>query len=298
MALIVCCPKCGESKEHPETVVGHTLQCPGCDTRFTVARAPGRGNVAVVVSGEVRLGPRLKTSGLAAAGLVAGIAAVFALGVGGVLVGLIGGAVAGLIGGAVGLVLGIVGLRQIGGDPQLKGRGLAIGGIATSASGLVLGLVLILLGETIWYAITEPPDEATRRIFVALDAALDRYYDDWGKFPWTAGTSDGRMGEVDARKGLRPAKGAPDDAAAALFAALNLRMKRGPYIPNAGMRILEKSSGPVRPPVLGGGASYRVYCDGWGRPIHYDPPPPGAKKPLLASDGEDPDDPDDNLTNE
>jgi hypothetical protein len=290
MALIVCCPKCGESKEHPETVVGRTLQCPGCDTRFTVARAPGRGNVAVVVSGEVRVGRRLKTSGLAAAGLAAGIAAVFALGVGGVLVGLIGGAVAGLIGGAVGLVLGIVGLRQIGGDPQLKGRGLAIGGIATSASGIVLGLVLILLGETIWYAITEPPDEATQRIFVALDAALDRYYDDWGKFPWTADTSDGLMGQVDARKGLRPAKGADDDAAAALFAALNLRMsgKRGPYIPNAGMRILEKNSG---------GVSYRVYCDGWGRPIHYDPPPRGAKKPLLASDGEDPDDPDDSLTN-
>jgi len=290
MALIVCCPKCGESKEHPETIVGRTLQCPGCDTRFTVARAPGRGNMAVVVSGEVRVGPRLKTSGLAAAALVAGIAAVFGLGVGGVLVGLLGGAVAGLIGGAVGLVLGIVGLRQIGGDPQLKGRGLAIGGLATSASGIVLGLVLILLGQTIWYAITEPPDGATRRIFVALDAALDRYYDDWGKFPWTADTSDGLMGQVDARKGLRPAKGADDDAAAALFAALNLRMsgKRGPYIPNAGMRILEKNSG---------GASYRVYGDGWGRPIHYDPPPRGAKKPLLASDGEDPDDPNDNLTN-
>ena len=72
-------------------------------------------------------------------------------------------------------------------------------------------------------------------------------------------------------------------------AALNLRMKRGPYVPNAGMRILEKDSG---------GVSYRVYCDGWGRPIHYEPPPRGAKKPLLESDGQDPDDPDDNLTNQ
>jgi hypothetical protein len=291
MALIVRCPKCGETKEHPETIVGHTLQCPGCDARFTVAGAPGRGNVAVVVSGEVRLARRLKTSGLAAAALVAGVVAFLALGVGGVLVGLSGGAVAGLLGGAVGLVLGIVGLGQIGGDPQLKGRGLAIGGIAMSASGIVLGLVLILFGQMIWYAITEPPDEATQRIFVALDVALDRYYDDWKKFPWTADTFDGLMGQVDARKGLRPAKDADDDAAAVLFAALNLRMsgKRGPYIPNAGMRILEKNSG---------GVSYRVYCDGWGRPIYYDPPPRGAKKPLLESDGEDPDDPDDNLTNQ
>ncbi|MBE3096808.1 MAG: hypothetical protein IMZ44_06710 [Planctomycetes bacterium] len=289
MALIVRCPKCGETKEHPETIVGHTLQCPGCDARFTVAKAPGRGNVAVVVSGAVRVGPRFKTSGLAAAALAAGMAAVFAVGVCGVLVGLTGGAVAGLLGGAVGLVLGIVGLGKIGGDPQLKGRGLAIGGIAMSATGIVLGLVLILFGETIWYAITEPPDEATQRIFVALDAALGRYYDDWKKFPWTADTSDGLMGEVDARKGLRPAKGAADDAAAVLFAALNLRMQRGPYVPNAGMRILEKNSG---------GASYRVYCDGWGRLIHYDLPPRGVKKPLLESDGQDPDDPDDNLTNE
>lgn len=289
MALIVRCPKCGETKEHPETIVGRNLQCPGCDARFTVAKAPGRGNVAVVVSGEVRLGPRLKTSGLAAAALAAGIAAFFGLGVGGALVGLLAGAIAGILGGAVGLVLGIVGLGQISGDPQLKGRGLAIGGIATSASGIVLGLVLILFGRTIWYAITEPPDEATRRIFVALDAALGRYYDDWKKFPWTTDTSDGLMGEVDARKGLRPAKDAADDAAAVLFAALNLRMKRGPYIPNADMRILEKNAG---------GASYRVYCDGWGRPIHYDPPPRGTKKPLLESDGEDPDDPDDNLTNQ
>jgi hypothetical protein len=283
MALLVRCPKCGETKEHPETVIGRILQCPGCDLSFLVAKAPDRGNYAHVVPTSrlgrgqrvygLQTGPR--TSRLATASLVAGLVGFVTLGVGGV----------------VGLGLGLLGLRRISGNRQLKGRGLAVGGIGVSAVSIVLGLAVILFGQSIWYALTEPPDEATLRVLASLDAALQRYHEDWGKYPWIENAADGLMGAVDPdpKKNLRPAKGAPDDAEALLFAALNLRAKRGPYIPNAGMLILEEESD---------GKRYRVYCDGWGRPIHFGPPKPGDKKPLLESDGPDPDDPDDDLTNE
>ncbi|MBM4016724.1 MAG: DUF4190 domain-containing protein [Planctomycetes bacterium] len=303
MALLVRCPKCGETKEYPETIVGHALRCPGCDLRFLVAGKPDRGNYAVVrpVSGRVRggddipLGPR--TSVLAAASLVLGIAGPLALGVVGAACLVLG--ILSMpaclwmcnpgVAGVAGLVLGILGLRRIGTDRNLGGRGLAKAGIALSAVSVVLGLTIVVAGERIWWALTEPPADATSRMFSQLDAALQRYSDDWGRFPWTADTPDGLMGAADPKKGLRPAAGTDDDAAALLFAALNLRQKRGPYIANAGMRILEKGSG---------GASYRVYCDGWGRPIRYGPPEGDGKKPLLESEGADPDDQYDNLTNE
>jgi hypothetical protein len=280
MALMVRCPKCGETKEHPETVIGKTLLCPGCDQRYYVARQPDHGNYAVVKpilgKGEAGLPPELRgppTSITAVLSLILGLAGFVTLGVGGL----------------VGLVLGILGLGKTG-EGMMKGRPLAIAGIVTGVLSIVGWLVVFLAGDAIWDAFTKP-DVTTQRTFAALDAALDRYHDDWGKFPWTETTPDGLMGAVDEtpKKSLRPAKGAPDDAEALLYAALNCRLKRGPYVTGANLLTLEKEFKGVR---------YRVYCDGWGRPLNYDVPESGMKKPLLTSDGPDPDDPDGQMTNE
>jgi len=280
MALLVRCPKCGEKVKHPETILGQTLQCPGCDLWFLVIKPPSRGNYAIIKpvsgTGKVVLPPELRgtpTSASAAASLIAGLLGIPTLGV----IGL------------AGLALGILGLRKTAGG-AMKGRALAIAGIVTSAVGILLGIVALVAGDEIWDAFTKP-DLKTRQTFAALDAALSRYQGDWGKFPWIENTVDGVMGAVDdtPEKGLRPAKGTHDDAAALLYAAINCRLKRGPYALGACLMTLEKEAGGVR---------YRVYCDGWGRPIRYALPNHGMKKPLLESDGEIPGDPEGQLTNE
>lgn len=280
MALMVRCPKCGETKEHPETVIGQTLQCPGCDQRYYVAKQPARGNYAVVkpITGSGKAGLPIELRGSPTC-----ITAVLSL-----ILGLVGFATFGL-GGLVGLVLGILSLRKTAGG-MMKGRAAALAGIATGVLSIVAWVVVFVAGDAIWEAFTKP-DAVTRQTFVALDDALKRYQDDWGKFPWTETTPDGLMGAVDEtpKKSLRPAKGTPDDAAALLYAALNCRIKRGPYIAGGRLMTLEKEANGVR---------YRVFCDGWSHPIHYDVPGHGMKKPLLTSDGPDPDAPDGQLTNE
>ena len=280
MALLVRCPKCGETKEHPETILGRVIQCPGCDQRYLVAKPPERGNYAVVKavsgSGKGGLPPELRGPPMC-------ITAVLSL-----LLGLVGFVTFGL-GGLAGLVLGILGLRKTA-DGMKRGRPLAVAGIATGALSVVAWVVVLVAGNAIWEAFTKP-DEVTRQTFAALDVALGRYRDDYGKFPWIEDTPDGLMGAVNdtPKESLRPAKGNPDDAEAVLYAALNCTLKRGPYIRGGHLMSIEREAGGVR---------YRVFCDGWGRPIHYDVPNPGTKKPLLESDGGDPDDPSENLTNE
>ena len=280
MALLVRCPKCGETKEHPETILGRVIQCTGCDQRYLVAKLPERGNYAIVraVSGSDKGGlpPELRGPPMC-------IAAVLSL-----LFGLMGFVTFGL-GGLVGLVLGILSIRKTG-EGMMRGRPLAVAGIATGALSVVAWVAVLVAGNAIWEAFTKP-DGATRQTFAALDAALGRYRDDYGKFPWIEDTPDGLMGAVNdtPKKSLRPAKGKPDDAEAVLYAALNCTLKRGPYIRGGHLMSIEREAGGVR---------YRVFCDGWGRPIHYDVPNPGTKKPLLESDGGDPDDPSENLTNE
>ncbi|MCX5682737.1 MAG: DUF4190 domain-containing protein [Planctomycetota bacterium] len=280
MSLMVRCPKCGETKEHPETVIGKTLVCPGCDQRYYVAKQPARGNYAVVkaITGSGRAGLPIELRGAPMS-----LLAVLSL-----VLGLVGFATFG-VGGLVGLVLGILGLRKTAGGMK-RGRGLAIAGMVIGALSIVGWGVVYVAGDAIWSAFTKP-DAVTQQTFVALDAALDRYQDDWGKFPWIETTPDGLMGAVDEspKKNLRPAKGTPDDAAALLYAALNCRLKRGPYATGARLMSIGREAN---------GVHYRLYCDGWGRPIHYDVPEHGKKKPLLTSEGPDLGDQGDQLTND
>jgi len=280
MALMVRCPKCGETKEHPETILGQVLQCSSCDQRFLVVKVPARGNYAIVKpilgSGKALLPPELRgppTCITAALSLILGLAGFVTLGVGGL----------------VALVLGLLSIKKTG-EGMMKGRGLAVAGMVIGALSIAAWVVVGIAGDAIWDAFTKP-DQVTRQTLAALDAALDRYHDDWGKFPWIDTTPDGLMGAVDdnPKKGVRPMKGKPDDAEALLYAALNMRQKHGPYVTGRALMSLEKEANGVR---------YRLYCDGWGRPLNYDVPESGKRKPLLESGGENPEDTSGHLTNE
>jgi len=150
----------------------------------------------------------------------------------------------------------------------------------------------------------------TVRILAALDAALQRYYDDWGKFPWYKNES-GDLAEL-----LGPVAGWDDEedvpnycpvplndqdagmetkVGAMLYAALNMRERNGPYISGGAgnVKAVRLKSSEYR--------ACRVYVDGWGRPIHYFQPqtdhninPPRlVPMPLLMSEGRMKDFPDD-----
>jgi len=135
----------------------------------------------------------------------------------------------------------------------------------------------------------------TVRILAVLDAALQRYYDDWGKFPWYKEERDADLAELmgpvagaldpDAEPSYCPVLRAPQDAGmetkvgAMLYAALNMRERNGPYISSGAgnVKVVRLKSSQYR--------SCRVYVDGWGRPIHYFQPQGDAKAPLLMSEG-------------
>ncbi|HUU10321.1 MAG TPA: type II secretion system protein [Phycisphaerae bacterium] len=143
--------------------------------------------------------------------------------------------------------------------------------------------------------------QATRQTFAALEAALQSYYDDWHKFPWYAlptSRADGLilMGAV---AGLNPQTGAPiprvspnycpvpvryaaesENIGAMLYAALNMRERHGPYVKSGAANVAQLTLFAVD-----GLVKYRVYIDGWQRPIHYFEPPVNKKFPLLMSEG-------------
>lgn len=148
----------------------------------------------------------------------------------------------------------------------------------------------------------------TVRILAALDAALQRYYDDWGKFPWYKNES-GDLAELlgpvagwdddEAVPSYCPVLRVPQDAGmetkvgAMLYAALNMRERNGPYISGGASKEVRLKGSQYR--------ACRVYVDGWGRPIHYFQPqtdhsinPPRlVPMPLLMSEGRTKDFPDD-----
>ncbi|MBV9123039.1 MAG: hypothetical protein JO112_06765, partial [Planctomycetes bacterium] len=49
MALLIYCPSCNRKLKAPETVLGKTIRCPGCDTRFVAQVAKGEEEEAPVV---------------------------------------------------------------------------------------------------------------------------------------------------------------------------------------------------------------------------------------------------------
>ena len=134
----------------------------------------------------------------------------------------------------------------------------------------------------------------TVRILAALDAALQRYYDDCGKFPWYKNESGDLAELLGPVAGWNDAQAEPsycpvplDDqdagmetkVGAMLYAALNMRERNGPYISGGAgnVKVVRLKGSQYR--------ACRVYVDGWGRPIHYFQPQGDAKAPLLMSEG-------------
>ncbi len=140
--------------------------------------------------------------------------------------------------------------------------------------------------------------ETTIRIMAALDAALQRYYDDWGKFPWYRDETDADLAELlgavaghDPRENAIPnycpvkigtTRPNENQVEAMLYAALNMREREGPYMSGGAgnVKVMRLKT-----------EKYQIYVDGWGRPIHYFQPQTDHNTnklvpvPLLMSEG-------------
>jgi len=143
--------------------------------------------------------------------------------------------------------------------------------------------------------------KATERMLASLEGALQRYYDDWGKFPWYRDENAPDLAEL-----LGKVAGAGTDpmarrakpnycpipmafwnrcengVEAILFATLTMRERNGPYMLGGGENVKVLPFGP--------NYRYQVYVDAWGRPIHYFQPQEDSSgnlrpMPLLMSEG-------------
>jgi len=147
-------------------------------------------------------------------------------------------------------------------------------------------------------------------LFRALEGALQRYYADWGAYPWfeevkftvanpvTGNTQVIIMDKADLAS-VPGSSGKGIQATALLYIALNARVRNGPYLPGSSTQAIEKK-------ITSGSSTYtyQAYADGWGRPIMYAPPPKRDQRdlskpllPRLESKGADEFDPTDNLKN-
>lgn len=134
----VLCPRC--RKRNP---VG-AARCQFCGAAMAAAWGAGAAPTAAGPPPPAAGGP---TSGMAIASLVLGLLGLFSLG----------------LGSLVGLILGIVGLRQIGqSDGRIQGRGLAIAGIIVSGLVLVMGLIFIPITAAILFPVFAQARERAR----------------------------------------------------------------------------------------------------------------------------------------
>jgi prepilin-type N-terminal cleavage/methylation domain-containing protein len=133
----------------------------------------------------------------------------------------------------------------------------------------ILGILVMLTVGAVQGVRSNVSRSATQEIFSALDAALQRYYEDWGKYPHLSAT-DEFFGVVapgtSVKEDLRPLGTSTSQAAnnAMLYAALTMTQRKGPYFRGA--------TSQARPMKVGTGASaksYFVFVDGWGREILY-----------------------------
>ena len=133
----------------------------------------------------------------------------------------------------------------------------------------ILGiLVTVAIGS--WLGLKDHQCRAqTVQMFQTLDAALAKYYEDWGKYPAPTGaistTSDfaavAQSTSLPPYLNLRTASGA-DDNEGVLYAALTLKVRHGPYYKGGVTSTLRKTRAD--------GTGYTLFADGWGRKINYD----------------------------
>ena len=145
--------------------------------------------------------------------------------------------------------------------------------------------------------------KATLELFTALDAALQQYYGDWGKYPWDDPATLGAAFQADygivanfvppdpnylplATKAPKVAAGAEtvqEKRDAMFYAAMTMTQRHGPYYRGA--------TTAARPRKTTTGETYLVFVDGWGRKVLYGTPATPATGqspvPLLKSPGAD-----------
>jgi prepilin-type N-terminal cleavage/methylation domain-containing protein len=146
----------------------------------------------------------------------------------------------------------------------------------------ILGILVTLTVGAVQGVRNNAARKATEEIFSALDAALQRYYDDWGKYPYISTTGD--FGVVDwtnqeEYKFLRDISNSQMKANATLFAALTVNRRRGPYF-RGGI-----TQAKIFKTQDFGGKPYRAFTDGWGREISYVPGGTITSPPRLESLG-------------
>jgi prepilin-type N-terminal cleavage/methylation domain-containing protein len=152
----------------------------------------------------------------------------------------------------------------------------------------VLGILVILVVGAVKGVQNHVAHSATREVFEAIEAALQQYYNDWGKYPWNqACSADSDFAQVGVEYAI-PATG--DEAEATLYAALNARLRHGPYF---------RGSAAAAQKRVASGRIYFVFVDGWGRKITYAKPSPetAGKPPILTSTGADEFDDTDDIKN-
>ncbi len=182
----------------------------------------------------------------------------------------------------------------------------------------ILGILVTLSVGAIQAVQHAVAANATRQMFRALEAALSRYYEDWGAYPYTANVTDPFdpsrkiMGQVDTASADSPFKAVTsitlaDDFTAdekkrafVLYVGVNLNRRKGPYFEGTGSSVVQVPAASGTPITK----FFPAYVDGWGRMIMYKwpassdvPPESRLAKPLLTSKGVRVADDGDNLNN-
>jgi prepilin-type processing-associated H-X9-DG protein len=205
MEPVVLCPRC--RKRNP----AGTARCQFCGAAMA---APWGAGAAVPAAAPPPDTANERTSGLAIASLVLGLLGLFSFG----------------LGALVGLVLGIVGLRQIGqSEGRVQGQGLAIAGIVVSGLVLVMMFVFLPITAAILFPVFAQAREKARASVCMshvkqLGAAMMLYSEDYeGRWPRKENWCDGVLPYA------RSPQGVP---AATVFQCPSLPNQSGAYAYN------------------------------------------------------------------
>jgi prepilin-type N-terminal cleavage/methylation domain-containing protein len=135
----------------------------------------------------------------------------------------------------------------------------------------ILGILVTLTVGAVQGIQKNVARRATEEIFAALDAALQRYYDDWGKYPYHVAVTGEFYGQVAVdyvplTTTTAPASTLQQRRNAMLYAALTMNQRKGPYF-RGGMSQAQ----PRKITVAGVIKVYYVFVDGWGNEVNYLP---------------------------
>jgi len=169
----------------------------------------------------------------------------------------------------------------------------------------ILSILVMLSVGAIQGARNHIARKATLELFAALDAALQQYYGDWGKYPWdlplTIANRDYDQVEAVTPYPFLPLqdkdaviKYLPKDQEkrdAMFYAAMTMTRRSGPYFPGGATAVRSRKTSD--------GSVYFVFVDGWGRKVTYKTPNTTTMQgaPVLGSLGADEFNVDDDLSN-